>query len=131
MDLPTILSITPVYVAVLGLIFIPITLRVGLYRVNNKIDLGDGGDKKLLRIMRAQANFIETVPLVAIMLVLMELAGASSAWLHSVGGLLVAGRVLHYIGLSGMGPFIGRPIGIFATLISYLVAAGWLLFRFL
>ena len=131
MELPSLLSITPVYVAVLGLIFVPITLRVGLYRVNNKIDLGDGGDKRLLRIMRAQANFIETVPLVAIMLVLMELAGASSAWLHSVGGLLVGGRVLHYIGLSGMGPFIGRPIGIFATLISYLVAAGWLLYRFL
>ena len=131
MELPSLLSITPVYVAVLGLIFIPITLRVGLYRVNNKIDLGDGGDKKLLRIMRAQANFIETVPLVAIMLVLMELAGASSIWLHSVGGLLVAGRVLHYIGLSGMGPFLGRPIGIIATLTSYLVAAGWLLYRFL
>ena len=131
MELPSLLSITPVYVAVLGLIFIPITLRVGLYRVKNKIDLGDGGDKKLLRIMRAQANFIETVPLVAIMLVLMELAGAAPTWLHSVGGLLIGGRVLHYIGLSGMGPFIGRPIGIFATLISYLVAAGWLLFRFL
>ena len=131
MEIPSLLAITPVYVAVLGLFFVPITLRVGLYRVNNKIDIGDGGDKHLLRIMRAQANFIETVPLAVIMLVLMEVAGAPPAWLHSVGGLLVGGRLLHYIGLSGMGPFIGRPIGIFATLISYLVAAGWLLYRFL
>ena len=131
MELPTILNIAPVYAAVLGLFFVPITLRVGLYRVNNKIDLGDGGDKKLLRIMRAQANFIETVPLLVILLVLMELAGASSTWLHTVGGLLVGGRFLHYIGLSGMGPFVGRPIGIFATLISYLAASGWLLYHFL
>ena len=131
MEIPSLLAITPVYVAVLGLFFVPITLRVGLYRVNNKIDIGDGGDKHLLRIMRAQANFIETVPLAVIMLVLMEVAGAPPVWLHSVGGLLVGGRLVHYIGLSGMGPFIGRPIGIFATLISYLVAAGWLLYRFL
>ncbi len=131
MDVPTILSITPIYAALLGLFFVPITLRVGLYRVNNKIDLGDGGDKKLLRMMRAQANFIETVPLLVILLVLMELAGASSIWLHSLGGALLAGRVLHYIGLSGLGPFIGRPIGIMATLISYLAASGWLLYNFL
>jgi uncharacterized membrane protein YecN with MAPEG domain len=131
MQLPTLLSIAPIYVAVLGLIFLPITMRVGLYRVSNKIDLGDGGDQHLLRIMRGQANFVESVPLVAIMLVLMELAGAPSAWLHSVGGLLVGGRVLHYLALTKMGPFIGRPIGMFATFGSYLAAAGWLLYNFL
>jgi uncharacterized membrane protein YecN with MAPEG domain len=131
MDLPSVLSISPIYAALLGLFFVPITLRVGAYRVKNKIDLGDGGDAQLLRIMRAQANFAETVPLLVVLLVLMELAGASSVWLHSVGGLLVAGRALHYIGLSGLGPFAGRPIGIMATLISYLAASGWLLYHFL
>ena len=131
MQLPTLLSITPIYVAILGLIFVPITMRVGFYRVSNKIDLGDGGDQVLLRIMRGQANFVETVPLVAIMLVLMELAGAPAVWLHSVGGLLVGGRVLHYLALTNMGPFIGRPIGMFATMGSYLAAAGWLLYNFL
>lgn len=131
MDIPTVLSITPIYIALLGLFFVPITLRVGIYRVNNKISLGDGGDKELLKRMRAQANFIETVPLVVIMLVLMELAGAPSAWLHGVGGTLLAGRLLHYIGLTGIGSFVCRPIGIFATLGTYLAAAGWLLYRFL
>jgi uncharacterized membrane protein YecN with MAPEG domain len=131
MQLPTLLSIAPIYVAVLGLIFVPITMRVGFYRVSNKIDLGDGGDQTLLRIMRGQANFVETVPLVAIMLVLMELAGAPTSWLHSVGGLLVGGRVLHYLALTEMGPFIGRPVGMFATMGSYLAASGWLLYHFL
>ena len=130
MDIPSTLNIAPVYVALLGLFFVPITLRVGLYRVNTKIDIGDGGDNKLLRLMRAQANFVETVPLVVVMLVLMELAGASSVWLHSVGGVLLAGRISHYLGLSRMGPFICRPIGIFATLGTYLAAAGWLLYHF-
>jgi uncharacterized membrane protein YecN with MAPEG domain len=131
MQLPTLLSITPIYVAVLGLIFIPITMRVGYYRVSNKINLGDGGDQVLLRIVRGQANFVETVPLVAIMLVLMELAGAPASWLHSVGGLLVGGRVLHYLALTEMGPLVGRPIGMFATMGSYLAASGWLLYHFL
>ena len=131
MDLPGILSITPIYIALLGLFFIPITLRVGAYRVGNKISLGDGDDPHLMKIIRGQANFIETVPLVALMLVTMEVAGAPSTWLHSVGGLLLAGRISHYIGLTGIGPFACRPIGIFATLGAYLAASCWLLYRFI
>ena len=130
MDMPIALGITPIYIALLGLFFIPITLRVGMYRVSNKISLGDGGDPELLKRMRGQANFIETVPLVALMLVMMDVAGATSPWLHTVGALLLGGRVLHYIGLTGIGPFVCRPIGIFATLGAYLAASGWLIYRF-
>ena len=78
MEISTILSISPVYVAVLGLIFVTITMRVGFYRIKTNISLGDGGDEELLKRMRGQANFIETVPLLIIMLV-MELVGASPA----------------------------------------------------
>lgn len=131
MNLPIALSITPIYIALLGLFFVPITLRVGLYRVNNKISLGDGDDPKLLKIIRGQVNFIETAPLVALMLVTMEVAGAPPTWLHAVGAVLLLGRISHYIGLTGIGPFVCRPIGMFATLGSYLAASGWLLYHFL
>ena len=59
----SLLSVTPIYVAILGLLFIPITLRVGMFRLKNKIDIGDGGNDHLLRLIRSQANFVETVPL--------------------------------------------------------------------
>ena len=130
MDLPnlSLLSVTSAYIAVLGLIMIPITLRVGLYRVRHGIDIGDGGDAIMLRLIRSQANFVETVPLAALLLVVMELMGAGATWLHALGATLVVARVLHYLALSRAGPFIGRPVGMVGTLGVYLVASGWILF---
>jgi uncharacterized membrane protein YecN with MAPEG domain len=126
---PSLLSITPVYVALLGLLFVPFTMRVGLYRVKNEINLGDGNDPELLRRIRGQGNFIETVPLALILLVVMEIMGASDTWLHALGTALVIGRVLHYLGVTETGPFIGRPVGMFATIAVYLVASGWILVK--
>lgn len=130
MELPSVslLSVTPIYLAVLGLFFIPITLRIGLYRAANKIDIGDGGDTRMLRLIRSQANFCETVPLAAVLLVAMELMGAGNTWLHSLGAILVVGRFAHYLGLSGMGPFIARPLGMVATFTVYLLSSGWILY---
>ena len=120
------LSITPFYIALLGILFLPFTLRVGLYRVKNNISIGDGQDDELIKRNRGQGNFIETVPLAVMLILLMELLGASSTWLHALGVLLVGGRILHYLGITGLGPFICRPIGMFATLSIYLVAPGWI-----
>lgn len=130
MELPALLSITPLYVALLGLFFLPITLRVGAYRLSSKVLIGDGGDPELIRRMRGQANFVETVPLAVIMLVLMELSGASGTWLHALSASLLIGRILHYIGLTEIGPAVGRSIGMFATIATYLGASGWLLYHF-
>ncbi len=129
MELPAIslLSVTPIYIAILGLIFVPITLRVGLFRVNHKVDIGDGGDEDLLRLIRCQANFVETTPLAVALLVVMELMGAGDTWLHALGATLVVARLLHYLGLSGMGPFIGRPAGMVGTFAVYLVSSVWIL----
>ena len=129
MELPNInlLSITPIYIALLGILFVPITMRVGLYRVKSKIDLCDGNDDTLFKLNRGQGNFVETVPLAVVLLVLMELLGAGTTWLHALGALLVGGRFLHYVGITEVGPAIGRPIGMFATFGVYAVASFWIL----
>jgi uncharacterized membrane protein YecN with MAPEG domain len=133
MELPTLslLSVTPIYIALLGLIMVPITARVGLYRVGSKIDLGDGGDETLLRLMRSQANFVETVPLAIVLLVVMELMGAGDTWLHVLGATLLAARIIHYLALSELGPFLGRPIGMVGTFVVYLGSSGWILYSLL
>lgn len=123
----TLLSVTPIYIAILGLLLVPMTLYVGMYRVKNKVDIGDNADKQLIRRIRSHANFIETVPLALILLITIELMGASSVLIHSLGATLVIARVLHFIGLSGIGPFFGRPIGMFGTWAVYLVASIWIL----
>ncbi|MDG1025640.1 MAG: MAPEG family protein [Gammaproteobacteria bacterium] len=125
------LSITPLYIALLGILFLPFTLRVGLYRVKNDISIGDGQDEELIKRNRGQGNFIETVPLAVILILLMELLGASGSWLHALGVLLVGGRLLHYLGITGLGPSLCRPIGMFATLSIYLVSPAWILINFI
>lgn len=127
MEIANTLSVTPLYVALLGLICIPLTLRVGLYRVKNKINLGDGDDAEMQRRIRGHANFIETVPLAVLLLLVMDLMGAGAPWLHALGSLLVVGRLLHYLGLTRLGPFACRPIGMVATLSVYLIGGLWIL----
>ncbi len=127
MELPSILSVTPIYIALLGILFIPFTMRVGLYRVKNNINLGDGKDDELIKLGRGQGNFIETVPLAVVLLLLMEVLGSGDIWLHALGALLVGGRLLHYVGITGLGLFVFRPIGMFATLGVYLVSSVWIL----
>ena len=121
------LSITPLYVALLGLLWVPLTLRVGLYRLKNQINLGDGGDQELLQRIRGQGNFTESVPIALVLLVVMELSGASYTWLHTLGALLLAGRLSHYLGITRIGPAVCRPIGMVATISVYLVSGIWLL----
>ena len=121
------LSVTPIYIALLGLMFLPFTMRIGYCRGKNKIRLGDGGDKTLLRLIRGQGNFIETVPIAIVMLVLMEMLGAGHAWLHSFGALLVVGRLLNYLGITKPKPSICREIGMSMTLVVYLGASTWML----
>jgi uncharacterized membrane protein YecN with MAPEG domain len=121
-------TISTIYVAILGLLFVPFTLYVGLYRVKHKILLLDGGDQELARRIRAQGNFIETVPLALILIVLMELNGASAVWLHCLGSTLVVCRVMHYLTIAtNPANTLPRAAGMIGTLAVYLVAACWLL----
>jgi uncharacterized membrane protein YecN with MAPEG domain len=121
-------TISTIYAAILGLLFVPFTFYVGSYRVKHKILLLDGGDKELARRIRAQGNFIETVPLAVILIVLMELNGASAAWLHALGSVLVVARVMHYLTIAtNPANTVPRALGMVGTLGVYLAAAGWLL----
>lgn len=127
MELPSLLSITPIYIAILGLLFIPITMRVGLYRVKTKIVIGTGDDPEMVRRMRGQANFIETVPMALFLLIVMEVLGASDTWLHVLGLALVLGRIAHYLGITEIAPLAFRVSGMVATLLTILVSSLWIL----
>lgn len=127
MQLPTLLSITPIYIALLGLLFIPFTLRAGLYRVQSNIFIGTGNDPEMLRRIRGQGNFVETVPIALLLLVAMELVGAKDAWLQVLGFALILGRICHYLAITELGPKVLRPIGMSTTMLTILVSSLWLL----
>jgi len=122
------IPISTLYVAVLGLMFIPFTAYVGAYRAKNNILIMDGGDPEMTRRIRAQANFIETVPLAVILIILMEINGAGSTWLHSLGAVLVVARFVHYLTMvTNPANAVPRALGMLGTISVYLVSSIWLL----
>lgn len=122
------ITISTLYIALLGLLFIPFTLYVGLYRGKSRIFLGDGNDEEMLKRIRAQGNFIETVPLALILLAALEISGASPIFLHCLGISLFVGRISHYLQMVGVVKhLIFRGGGMMLTMLVYLTGSCWLL----
>ncbi len=94
------LSITPIYAGVLALLFVFLSLRVIGARRRSGVALGDGGNRVLMRSLRAHGNFAEYVPLALVLMALAEWQGVSGWALHVTGLALLAGRTIHAIGLS-------------------------------
>ncbi|MEQ1513037.1 MAG: MAPEG family protein [Lysobacteraceae bacterium] len=114
-------KITLLFASVHALLMLALAARVAFHRHSQKVGLGDGGDRRLMRKMRAHANFVEYVPVALLLLALLELSGLSATWLWALGGTLLLARVLHAIGLSlHSGYSFGRFWG---TLLTWVVLA--------
>lgn len=116
-------AITALFAAILAIMQVVFTLRVGLFRRDNRISLGDGGNEELLKRMRAHGNFVETVPMALILLMLNELSFLSPVGLYSLGTVLVVARLMHYASIAFNTPVLFRMIGMSATLLVILVSA--------
>ncbi len=66
------MPITAFYAALLAVLFLVLSFRVIGVRRGQRVEIGDGGDKELLRRMRVHANFAEYVPLALVLLALAE-----------------------------------------------------------
>lgn len=116
-------TITIFYAGALALVFLGLSLQVVALRRSLKVGIGSGGHESLDCAIRAHGNFSEYVPLALLILLLVELGTALPAWgVHSLGGLLLLGRVMHgFLGLNrGPGYSAGRFWG---TALTWLVIA--------
>ncbi|MGB3737756.1 MAG: MAPEG family protein, partial [Pontixanthobacter sp.] len=50
-------------------------IRVGQVRNSQNVSVGDGGDDRVIRRMRAHANFVETTPFALVLVAAIELTG--------------------------------------------------------
>ena len=117
-----ILPITLTVAGAAALINIWLMIRVGQVRTSEKVSIGDGGNEKVIRRMRAHSNYIESAPFVLVLIAAIELASTSSpVWLWIVGGLYLLGRVAHGVGMDDGKFGKGRMIG---TLVTMLVLLG-------
>jgi uncharacterized membrane protein YecN with MAPEG domain len=119
------MPITALYAGLVALLFLALARRVILLRRAVQAPLGDGGDRKLARAMRAHANCAEYAPLGLILIGLAESLSVPSLILHALGLALVAGRIVHAYGVSQEPEnFRLRVLGMGMTLTSIAVAAG-------
>jgi uncharacterized membrane protein YecN with MAPEG domain len=124
--------VTPLYAGLLTLLFMLLSYRVVQFRQKG-VSLGDGGDPKMLRVIRGHANFAEYVPLALLMMAVLELGRTSVYLLHAVGIALILARALHAYALSytpkfRFGRFWGAALT-FAVLVVEAVLCLWQAFE--
>ena len=116
--------ITPIYAALLALLFIYLSIRVIKGREAHEVALGDGGHSALQRRVRVHANFAEYVPLALILIAMLEWLGGWGYLIHGLGIALLAGRLMHAFGVSQTKENLRyRVIGMVLTFITLLVGA--------
>lgn len=117
-------KITALYAVPLSFLFVVLSYRVIGLRKQIKAALGDGGDKKLARAIRVQANFAEYTPFAVVLLGLAEINGAPVWSIHLLGLVLLAGRAAHAWGVSQTNEdFRFRVVGMSATFAVLVFAA--------
>jgi uncharacterized protein len=91
--------VTPLYAGVLALWFVILSVRVVNLR-RRGMSFGDNGEIGVIRIVRAQANFAEYVPLALLLMGFLEVNHYSIYLLHALGVMLVVARLFHGFALS-------------------------------
>lgn len=115
--------VTPLYAGLLTLWFVLLSVRVVNLR-RRGILFGDDGSTDNTRIIRAQANFAEYVPLALLLMGFLEAGRFSIYILHAFGITLIIARLLHGFALSfGIGARSGRTAGAALTFIVLLLEA--------
>ncbi len=119
---------TALYGALNALLNVGLALRVSQIRMRDKVPLGTGSNKPLELAVRTHANNAEFVPLGVLLLLVAELMGGASLWLHVAGGSLLLGRILHVVGMPLRSPNPARFLGTALTWVMIAATAGWCLY---
>ena len=115
--------VTLLYAGLLTLWFVLLSARVVNLRRRGMI-VGDNGDLQVIRIVRAQPNFAEYVPLALLLMGFLEVSRYSIYPLHAFGLTLLIVLLLHGSALSfGWQIRVGRVAGAALTFAVLLVEA--------
>ena len=119
------MTVTLIAAGLLALLLFALSATVVAGRVKFKVGLGDGGNAAMRKRIRAQANFVEYVPIALILLFLVEKESIGPRWLAvAMGAVLVIARLWHAQGLlSSEGTSAGRFMGTNLTWLVLLVGA--------
>jgi len=122
-------SVTGFYLGLLALVYAALALQVVRLRRGNRVTFGDGENFRLRSAIRAHANFVEYVPIIALLVAILEMSGSSATSVHVLMGALLVARLLHPLGMyskSGTWQFSAGRVGGIAITVSVLIAAALL-----
>ncbi len=116
-------QVTLVLAAACALINLWLSFRVGAVRRTEQVSVGDGGNDRVIRRMRAHANFTENGWVVVALVLAIELSVGECWYLWVAAGLFVLGRIGHGLGMDGW--MAGRAGGTGITMLVQLALAIW------
>jgi uncharacterized membrane protein YecN with MAPEG domain len=123
--------LSPLYAALLSLLFIGLSVRTVRLRRRLGIPIGERGSAEMLRAMRVHANFAEYVPLALLLILMLEFQGASAYIVNLLGLVLLGGRAVHAFGVSREPEdYRFRVFGMAMTFSVIGMAAAFLLFSY-
>ena len=91
---------TPLYAAILGLVFVSLSMRTLKLRRKLQIAIGDAANEEMLRSMRVHSNFAEYAPITLLLIFMVEVMGAPTVLIHALGLSLLVGRLAHAYGVA-------------------------------
>lgn len=94
------MRITPLYAALIALLFVVLSVRTLRLRGRYGVAVGPGKVPELHRAIRAHANFAEYVPLTLLLLYFLETQTMNRLLIHLFCSALLVGRVCHAYGIS-------------------------------
>lgn len=122
--------ITPFYAAIFGLMLLVLSVRTLRLRRVLGIAIGDRNNPEMLRAMRVHANFVEYVPITLLLIFMLEMQGGSAFVTNLLCLVLLAGRIVHAIGVSQAAEdFRFRVFGMAMTFASLGLASAYLIAR--
>jgi uncharacterized protein len=124
----TVPTVTALYGALNAILNIYLANRVSTARRKADVHMGLGESPALLVASRTHGNNAEFVPLAIVMMLIAELLGGGSLYLHLYGGLLFAARLSHVIGMPRPAPNPFRFVGVALTWTAIVVISGWILY---
>ncbi|MFZ5669615.1 MAG: MAPEG family protein [Pseudomonadota bacterium] len=120
------LTVTSVLTGAMAIMLALLSFPIADHRRKNRISAGDGGDEAFNRLIRAQANFTEYVPISLLLVALVELCGFQAPVVWGLAGTLAVSRLVHALGLI-RNIVWARALGMILTLLVLVVGGGMLI----
>jgi uncharacterized protein len=127
------MKITALYAALLAVLYLVLSFRTIFARRAKQVEIGEGGDRELLRRIRVHGNFAEYVPFALLLIGFAESLGLAATTVHGLGIVLVIGRIVHAYGLSQTPHILpmrgGGMVATLGVIATAAAACAWLSLR--